>query len=272
MAHTFQDRVLAELSTAYRDSVQSVLIHLQPPQLPAEVEHENTARSRSLLFLTLGVVSANLLTEDTAVCVPENGLISLNVPMTATRAGSLSTRTTHVYFLGLFQEAMAGLGLRHVLRTPYRFRTKGEMLREAANPELMKRLTPLTMSCAHPENVRWAGGTPGTHCGHCLPCLVRRAAVAAAGYPDAIYDCNVLTHPPAADSERGRDYRALSMAFERLRAATTHRFMFEVLNAGPLPPELIGEFAGVFSRGLGELRVFFQGGSRNGSRARRASG
>ena len=43
--------------------------------------------------------------------VPENGVISLNIPLTVMRLGSLSTRTTHPYFMGLMQNLLYGLGL-----------------------------------------------------------------------------------------------------------------------------------------------------------------
>ena len=230
MTHTFQNQVVTELQAEYPDAAPTMFVHLQPPQLPGEVEHENTARSRSLLFIALAVAAADMTGEGTAVRIPENGLISLNVPMTATRSGSLSTRTTHPHFIALFQSVLDGLGLKQPLRLPYRVRTKGEMMQECANPNLLRRLTPLTMSCAHPENVRWGGGTPGTHCGHCLPCLVRRAAVCAADYPDAAYQLDVQTHPPGADGERGRDYRAVAMAVERFRGMSNSRLVFEVLN------------------------------------------
>jgi 7-cyano-7-deazaguanine synthase in queuosine biosynthesis len=260
MTHTFQEQVLGELQAEFPDAAQPLFIHLQAPHLPDEVEHENTARSRSLLFIALGLAAAELTGEGTAVWIPENGLISLNVPMTATRSGSLSTRTTHPHFIGLFQAVLGGLGIKHPLQLPYRFRTKGEMLQDCENAALMRRLTPLTMSCAHPENVRWEGGTPGTHCGHCLPCLVRRAAVLAAGFPDASYQLDVRTHPPSADSERGRDFRALAMAMERIRAMPGSQLLFEVLNGGPLPADMVRESVAVYRRGMGELQGLLQGG------------
>ncbi len=254
MTHRFQERVIAELKTKYASAAHAMFIHLQPPQLPVGLEHENTARSRSLLFIALGVAAADLTGEGTGVCVPENGLISLNVPMTATRSGSLSTRTTHPHFVGLFQALLDRLGLKQPLRLEYRFRTKGEMLRECRDAALIRRLTPLTMSCAHPENVRWEKGTPGTHCGHCLPCLVRRAAVFSAGNPDAEYHLDVRLAPPEMDGDRGRDFRALAMAVERFRTRSASQLVFEVLNSGPLPPDTVHEAVEVYRRGMAELQ------------------
>lgn len=107
--------------------------------------------------------------------------------------------------------------------------------------------------------MRWEGGTPGTHCGHCLPCLVRRAAVRAAGHPDAAYQLDVLANPPAADGDRGRDFRALAMAVERFRGTAESRLLFEVLNGGPLPPDTVSESVAVYRRGMVELENLLQG-------------
>ena len=59
-------------------------------------------RTRSLNFLAFAIVSAYALQEfvqeEIDVFVPENGVISINAPLTVRRVGTLSTRTTHPYF------------------------------------------------------------------------------------------------------------------------------------------------------------------------------
>ena len=76
-------------------------------------------RSRSLLYLALGLAAAAGFGAATPLIIPENGWISLNPPLTANRLGSCSTRTTHPYFLeqltGLWREA----GLANPLVNPY---------------------------------------------------------------------------------------------------------------------------------------------------------
>src|SRR5262249_54798916 len=116
-------------------------------------------------------------------------------------------------------------------------------------------------------NVRRAKTTPGTHCGHCLPCLVRRASVAAAGYSDAEYACDVRSEPPPADSDRGRDLRAIAMAIGGVGGYSRQRPVFEVLNSGPLRSEHIMHYAGVFQRGMAELHACLQGGVNDESSA-----
>ncbi|MBK3404191.1 7-cyano-7-deazaguanine synthase [Methylorubrum populi] len=135
---------------------------------------EISQRPRSLAFLAFGVIAAATLDRYLAgevvdLVVPENGFISLNVPLTHLRAGSLSTRTTHPRFLAALQAVIDGLGLRVRLINPYRHKTKGEMMLECADQALVSRLAPNSMSCGR-------GGRINRHCGQCLPCLVRRSA------------------------------------------------------------------------------------------------
>lgn len=56
--------------------------------------NEPTRRSRSLLFIALGLAVGSV-TPEVPLWVPENGFASLNPPLAGERRGSLSTRTTH---------------------------------------------------------------------------------------------------------------------------------------------------------------------------------
>ena len=102
------------------------------------------------------------------------------------------------------------------------------MLRGTRNSDLLETIAPLTMSCAHPQADRYASGTPG-HCGYCVPCIIRRAALKAAGMEQEEYALDILSDPPDATTEKGRDLRAFQMAIERLRGAKPRRFLFDVL-------------------------------------------
>ena len=146
-------------------------------------------RSRSLLYLALGLAAAAGFGAATPLIIPENGWISLNPPLTINRLGSCSTRTTHPYFLeqltGLWREA----GLANPLVNPYQDLTKGEMVRGCRNRELLEQLFGMSVSCARPVVSRWQGGAAGA-CGYCYPCLMRRAALHTLGW------------------DRGEDYRS----------------------------------------------------------------
>lgn len=167
---------------------------------------EISQRPRSLAFLAFGILAATTLDkylagETVDLIVPENGFISLNVPLTHLRAGSLSTRTTHPRFLADMQAVLDRLGLRVRLVNPYRFKTKGEMMVECADQALLTRLAPASMSCGR-------GGRINKHCGQCLPCLVRRAAF----FRHAGMVAADATFPPYKHPATGRTFQAPEFA------------------------------------------------------------
>jgi hypothetical protein len=175
------------------------------------------------------------------------------VPLTNARIGSCSTRTTHPHFLRLFRDLLSGLELRTAVLTPYRFQTKGEMVANSSNRTVLAESAKLSMSCSHPEAGRFSGHPEGNHCGYCVPCLIRRASMIAAGFADAPYDIDVLTHPPDISTKKGEDLRAFQMALERFADSRPHESLFRVLATGSLPPEEAAEYAAVYSRGMEEL-------------------
>nr|VFK21105.1 MAG: Queuosine biosynthesis protein QueC [Candidatus Kentron sp. LPFa] len=109
--------------------------------------------------------------------VPENGFISLNVPLTPLRVGSLSTRTTHPWFIQKIQGVFDACRFPVRIENPYQFKTKGEMFAECQNPELLRKLAAHSMSCSRSTRLH-------QHCGRCVPCLIRRAAFVRAGIHD----------------------------------------------------------------------------------------
>lgn len=270
MANPVQARVLAPLLKRYGARATPFMFWVQPPKLQAD-DTETTMRSRSILFLALGLAVANTFGPDVPLVVAENGLISLNVPLTGARSGSLSTRTTHPYFFAVLREVLTKLGLRTRIDLPYRFKTKGEMLLDCANRAALLETAPLTMSCSHPESGRFRGGSPGHHCGYCVPCIIRRASIHAASLPDAAYNTDVLNRPPGSSTESGRDFRAFEIAVERLREADDRRFLIDVLGTGPLPPEDVSQYASVYRRGMAEVGAFI-GGRETRRRRGRAAG
>ena len=108
--------------------------------------------------------------EEVTLYVCENGFIAVNPPLTGARLGSLSTRTTHPVVLSLLQQLLNLAGLRVRVVNPYRFKTKGEMLRECKDQALLEAHAYQTTSCGRFKHFGYK------HCGRCVPCLVRRAA------------------------------------------------------------------------------------------------
>ena len=138
-------------------------------------ESPPSQRARSIIFFAYGVLMATTLAryqagEEVTLYVCENGFIAVNPPLTGARLGSLSTRTTHPVVLSLLQQLLNLAGLRVRVANPYRFKTKGEMLRECKDQALLEAHAYQTTSCGRFKHFGYK------HCGRCVPCLVRRAA------------------------------------------------------------------------------------------------
>ena len=216
---------------------------------------ETTTRGRSILFLGLGIGVAAAMNAKRLI-VPENGFISLNVPLTPSRLGSFSTRTTHPHTIHLFRTLLKLLGISVGIELPYRFRTKGEMLRESKNQAALVEGLAITMSCAHPEAGRFAR-MPHQHCGRCVPCLIRRAAILAAGMADRTsYRHEDLRVDAPGGS--GTDMRVMRLALERFSQHPPD--IRDVLKAGPIPgtDEEKQGYQEVFPRALAEIRTLLQ--------------
>ena len=144
---------------------------------------ENTLRSRSLVFLALALYVAQQqdFSHAVPVLIPENGMIALNPPLTPSRIGSCRTRTAHPVFLREFADIVNQLGMSNPILNPYAWKTKGQVLAEAADLELVQRYARSTVSCAHPtRRGGWVRRT-ARNCGYCVPCLFRRAAMHCVG-------------------------------------------------------------------------------------------
>ncbi|MCA2320448.1 hypothetical protein JF732_10115 [Mycobacterium intracellulare] len=256
-ASTTQDSLIALLTDHFGpDRLIAQRLYLRPApanaqQLrPLPPPRENTTRARSLLFLTAALALAASVDSRTPVYIPENGFIGINVPLTRARVGSYSTRTTHPYFIKEFSRAAATIGVNNPIRNPYRLQTKGEMLCGAKNFDLLARLAPLSLSCSHPEAARYVQRRQG-NCGYCFPCLIRRAAMAQAGWDDpADYAWDALNGRGLLDrhTRRGADLRAV------IAGAYMQRPDSDVLRNGPIPDKEHSYFVDVWRRGLAELR------------------
>jgi 7-cyano-7-deazaguanine synthase in queuosine biosynthesis len=242
-----QDRVLECLTTHYPNRVLPFRFYVQPPKGLGD-EVELSSRSRSFLFLSLAVIVANAAGAQVPVVLPENGFMSLNVPLASNRLGSLSTRTTHPHFLSLFRECLMHLDIAVRIDNPYRFMTKGEMLLNSRNAGVLQEGLKGTLSCSNAAQHRFAGVSPYVHCGYCLPCLVRRSATYHSQFEDVTYHVDVLTNP------QGNELSALRKAILRFRQSTTP-IIFEAQKSGPLPDSQT-EYADVYRRGLTEIAHF----------------
>jgi 7-cyano-7-deazaguanine synthase in queuosine biosynthesis len=251
------------IANVYRNRTLRFGFFVQPSKIEGQIA-EDTMRSRSILFLALGTAVASACRTGAPLYISENGLISLNVPLAYSRSGSLSTRTTHPHFISLYREILAALNIQVTVELPYRFFTKGEMLRNARDQEVLRSGLPFTLSCSRADAGRFQKRPIGTHCGYCVPCLIRLASMRAAGFDikgAAFFD--VLKKKPSPDTARGSDVRAFEIAVQRVRALKPLQLVTEVLNTGPLPPEEIREYVGVYKRGMEEVGLLLEEGHKS---------
>ena len=137
----------------FASTVGRELSHLQLShaiRVPGKAEASQ--RARSMVFLAYGVLAASVLRKHRRgdmvdLLIPENGFISLNIPLTPLRLGSLSTRTTHPFFIQSMQSILDASGFHVRLSNPYQFKTKGEMLSECADQDLLRQLVYQSTSC-----------------------------------------------------------------------------------------------------------------------------
>ncbi len=252
---SIQTRIIDALRQDFDDQIVHVPFFVHPDRGNTN-EGENTMRARSLLFLAMGVAVASLMETKPSLTIPENGLISLNVPLTSARTGSLSTRTTHPYYIELFRKLLVCLKINVALSLPYRHLTKGEMLAQVKHKAALGKTVSLTMSCSHPTVGRFAKTTPGNHCGYCVPCIIRLASLKAAGIADRAPDWDVVANPPSNSSDRVHDVRAFKIGIERLKASKPLHDVFRILRSGRIPSDEAKAFAAVYRRGMAEVATF----------------
>lgn len=228
-------------------------------------EGENTLRGRSFLFFSLATLAADAAGGPMEINVPENGLISLNVPLDPLRVGALSTRTTHPYYMARYNELLHNLGINAYLNNPYAFMTKGEMARQCLDQSFLRQHAANTMSCSSPQSTRWnpdLNEEQSIHCGRCVPCLIRRASLFAAfgtdGTPYRIPDLRARVLD--CSKAEGEHIRAFQFSLERLARSPEHA-KFDIHKPGPLSdhPERFADYAGVYTRGMGEVSCLLNG-------------
>jgi 7-cyano-7-deazaguanine synthase in queuosine biosynthesis len=222
---------------------------------------ESSTRSRSMMFVAIGLVAASALGPDVPLRMPENGFIALNVPLVPERGGSCSTRTTHPQFLAYLRQALDALGISNEIENPYLFSTKGTMLKACLNQSLIRSVAYDSVSCSHAEQARWDGQSDfPKNCGYCYPCIIRRAAFHVAGWDRAQskrgskhYREDVCQQPYFVQKPiKGRDLRAV------LSAIGAPREYLAPLLSGPVPAgSSISDLSALHKRGLQELRALF---------------
>lgn len=232
--------------------------HLQWNQniRPKVEDIEGSTRGRSIGFFAFAAVAADHLAtvrpdlpSPIEVCVPENGLISLNVPLNPGRVGSLSTKTTHPVFMERLQKLWDALGIPAVLHLPYAAKTKGEMMAECKVPDVLAKVATQATSCGRFVRNGYK------HCGRCVPCLVRRASFIRAG----IEDDTTYVYPMLRGAQLDNDPNDIgAVAAAVLKVEQNGVRVFTAGQLAFAEPSRRREFEGVVQRGLAELGVLMR--------------
>jgi hypothetical protein len=233
--------------------VQSTVTLARKDSNGADLILEDSYRSRSLLFIGIGLylLTDNISTNE--LLIPENGTISLNYPLTPSRVSSLNTRTTHPYVLASIQKLVSKVLGNKFLRNPYSLKTKGEMVINCLNQAALLQSFAVSVSCGkRGRKTHWDIKTGTHHCGVCMPCVYRRAALHKKGIDNQVYGNDLLT---ALSIDRYVDMAAL---FDYLKTPLSHeKIKRDLVVNGSLPLNELDNYANVVMRSRTELLKWF---------------
>ena len=133
-------------------------------------------RCRSFVFASLGaIVATGLGLDGFRLC--ENGITSLNLPISPQIVGARASRTTHPRSLRLLGQLVSEIAEEPFqLENPFLWQTKCEIVDSLARHSAAH-LIGLTRSCG--GTLQSSNAHP--HCGKCSQCIDRRLAIVAAG-------------------------------------------------------------------------------------------
>ena len=212
---------------------------------------EDTTRTRSFMFFSHAIALASAFNVNTKMYIPENGFISLNIPLSGARFGSSSTRTTHPYYIKLLECLIKNMELQMTIINPYQLKTKGEMILECKNRGLLMANYINTMSCSHPDVGRYNKESKTRHCGSCIPCIIRRAAIFK-GFGLDKTDIRDLKINKTEIAQLNRN------AFlQKINTFNSNTSILEIQKSGIIDKN-INELANMYCRGIKEIKDFFK--------------
>jgi hypothetical protein len=249
----YQDFVISNLIDKYSITKEMFFSFNAVPiktkeEIVNKVSLEDSTRTRSLMFFAHAILLASATNKPIDLYIPENGLISLNIPLTNTRLGSSSTRTTHPFYMSMLQQLMTNLGIEVTLKNPFQFLTKGEMIKNCKDHEFLKETIANTMSCSHPDNDWSLRKEAPSHCGYCLPCVIRRASIEYAyGSDNSFYRIPNFNIGNKASVEL-QSYKIGLLDYKKNKSNVS----FKIQEAGPIYSNL-NDFEELYKRGMDEL-------------------
>lgn len=164
-------------------------------------ERDYTQRSRSFLYAALATAVARMAGLS-SIRFFENGVVSLNLPLSPQIIGARATRTTHPKVLASMRRLMSLVTERDFdVTNDFIWKTKAEIVQEIVTAGHGP-MIPLSTSCTH----TWEMRTDQPHCGTCSQCIDRRFAILAGGAGDFeradTYRCDLLVGEQTAGESR----------------------------------------------------------------------
>ncbi|HEY9093495.1 MAG TPA: 7-cyano-7-deazaguanine synthase, partial [Candidatus Cryosericum sp.] len=197
VSHRSAPKINPKQQLLHADMCRRSPVDLRPKHIPVWVHKhgweavDDSQRARSFLYTSLAATVATMFGKD-RIRFYENGVTSLNLPVTEQILGARATRTTHPKTIAGFRSILSLVADRDFqVETPFFWKTKTDILdliKKAGQAELIKH----TVSCSHV----WGMTKLHTHCGRCSQCIDRRLAVFASNVvehdPDEMYHTDVF--------------------------------------------------------------------------------
>lgn len=222
---------------------------------------ENTSRGRSLLFLCAALSIAGILGETVPVYIPENGFIGLNIPLTNSRKGTCSTRTTHPYFINGFQEILKNVGINNQIINFFAYSSKREIVDSVKHTEAFNAHYMDTISCSHPCLARYnrkGHNEYPINCGYCYPCLIRKSSLIDAKDVKYSYDAETKSFIESfGDTEKASDLRAVISAVYNYRKMNDEDIVQKIRLTGHLSLNEVDKFLRLYKLTMDDLEQLF---------------
>lgn len=235
-----------------KNHYQSRLDLLQVKVGPKPSGQEKTYRSRSLLFIAIGMYVARGISNHTPLLIPENGAIALNVPLTPSRRGSCSTRTAHPVFLDTLRKIFKDLGIENPLCNPLELKTKGECVEKCLNGSLLRTAAPKSISCAKGGHKSWWPNTSARGCGVCVPCVYRQAALYRVNWDEEDYGRKICQVDLDSNKTYPNDFRALVSFLHH--NFSEQEIAYLLYANGNIEITCLQEYADIVARSMDEVR------------------
>ncbi len=155
---------------------------------------ETSSRGRSLLFLSAAILIAGCMGESIPVYIPENGFIGINIPLTNSRRGSCSTRTTHPFFINDFNDLLKHIGIKNKIINQFSYKSKKDIVELVKSKRAFIEGAGKTISCSHPCVARWEKNEYPINCGYCYPCLIRKSSLVNMNIKNDIYSHDSVSY------------------------------------------------------------------------------